>query len=247
MGKRQKRQALAEDAKFITKTTQAWMDRVGAVQSSMKRFVVKTVNENGYPRHDGTLRINKEGMVTYNGKPEYAPTIEETEAIAEEAKTVKYPESIPATKAGFQLLVEAEKNVGDFIAFFSLNGDEVVYVEQRIEKDDGKKDVLPWTFWNDGVWRMMEPDGLLPLWGLARCTGQDQGWQQRSPLEDGRTEAIVGGRRSCRGYDTRGSQGRAGPSPVCPSWMARWRRAPERRRLVEDHRIKESPRCPRLR
>ena len=29
-----------------------------------------------------------------------------------------------------------------------------------------KKRDLPWTMWSDGKWRCMEPDGLLPCFGL---------------------------------------------------------------------------------
>jgi hypothetical protein len=41
--------------------------------------------------------------------------------------------------------------------------------QQRIETADGKKDYLPWTFWDDGIWRCMEPlgDEGLPLWKPA--------------------------------------------------------------------------------
>ena len=38
-----------EVQKYITPTLRAWMTRVGAVQISLKKFVVKTEDEGGYP------------------------------------------------------------------------------------------------------------------------------------------------------------------------------------------------------
>jgi hypothetical protein len=43
---------------------------------------------------------------------------------------------------------------------------EIGLVQQRIKTDDGGKSDLPWSYWSDGQWRCMEPDGLLPLFGL---------------------------------------------------------------------------------
>ena len=145
---------------------QAWMTRTGAVALNFRKFAVKK-DEGGYPRHVATARI-KDGAFLFDGDAAHAPTEEEKAAIESELKASKFPESIAASRA------EAEHHASslDGDVFFFLDPNEpkdkqVLFVEQRIHKD-GEKIVLPWSFWNDGRWRMMEPDGLLPLWGLNR-------------------------------------------------------------------------------
>ena len=50
--------------------------------------------------------------------------------------------------------------------FLDRFGKEVLFVRQRIIQQNSKKACLPWSFWSDGEWRQMEPDGALPLYGL---------------------------------------------------------------------------------
>ena len=50
--------------------------------------------------------------------------------------------------------------------FLDRSGKQVVFVRQRIIRENGKKACLPWSFWSDAEWRQMEPDGGLPLYGL---------------------------------------------------------------------------------
>ena len=52
--------------------------------------------------------------------------------------------------------------------FRAPNGTDVLFVEQRIKHDDGEKSVLPWSFWSTGRWYQVEPDGLLPVFGLEQ-------------------------------------------------------------------------------
>ena len=48
-------------------------------------------------------------------------------------------------------------------------GKSVLFVQQRIYAENGvDKHDFPWTLWNDDQWRMMEPDGDLPLFGLEQ-------------------------------------------------------------------------------
>jgi hypothetical protein len=51
--------------------------------------------------------------------------------------------------------------------FLDRSGKDILFVRQRIIQKNGKKACLPWSFWSDGDWRQMEPDGSLPLYGLS--------------------------------------------------------------------------------
>jgi hypothetical protein len=42
----------------------------------------------------------------------------------------------------------------------------ILFVQERVERLDGGKFYKPWSYWSDSQWRCMEPDGLLPLFGL---------------------------------------------------------------------------------
>src|SRR5207344_1214791 len=48
--------------------------------------------------------------------------------------------------------------------FHSRKESGIIMVQERRTFPDGTKHYLPWTFFSDGIWRMMEPDGLLPFW-----------------------------------------------------------------------------------
>lgn len=154
------------DARFITAATLSWMTRVGAIQSSIRKFVVKTIAENGYPKDIATLRIGKDRKLTFKGDETCAPTKDETAIIEEELEGIKFPESIPASISGAKAHIEKLEGVCSmFLAHNAEKGKEVLFVEQRIEHGE-KKDIYPWSFWNDGVWRMLEPDGKLPVFGM---------------------------------------------------------------------------------
>ena len=141
------------------------MTRTGAVALNFRKFAVKK-DEGGYPRHVATARI-KDGAFLFDGDAAHAPTEEEKAAISSSSRRASFRVDRGVEGGG-----RAPRLLLDGDVFFFLDPNEpkdkqVLFVEQRIHKD-GEKIVLPWSFWNDGRWRMMEPDGLLPLWGLNR-------------------------------------------------------------------------------
>lgn len=69
-------------------------------------------------------------------------------------------------------------------AFFSSRKPENLYIfendenriemiVERVDHENGTKNYYPWTLWEDGQWRRMEPEGLLPLWGIKDVTEGD--------------------------------------------------------------------------
>src|SRR5262249_37184621 len=103
--------------------------------------------------------------------PDYAPTPEEAAAIALEIESLQFPHSVSARDLDdlWPLLPSVDRD--SVFPFADARGEFIVFVQQRIETEDGKA-YLPWTCWDDGQWRCMEPDGLLPLYGLDRLAAR---------------------------------------------------------------------------
>jgi hypothetical protein len=153
-----------------TPTLKAYVDRLGAVQKSLRRFVIE---EDGPPvygklrRTIGTIQIDVEGNLTVRDVERPAP--EEAAAIKAEVTNANWPRSIPHRRGALPpQLAGVDKT--DLFEFFSPDGEEVLFIQQRVENpnDPDDKCYLPWSYWNDDKWRCMEPDGLLPLYGLHR-------------------------------------------------------------------------------
>ena len=147
-----------------TPALRGWAERVGARQANFRRYVVEEEDEQGYKRPVAEARI-KDGKFTCDSE-EHAPTKDELEAIEAEINGANFPKSISATKAEARHKVAALD--GDCFLFFDKTGEQVPFVQQRKYSENGEKFDLPWSFWNDGEWRVMEPEGPLPLYGLEQ-------------------------------------------------------------------------------
>jgi hypothetical protein len=133
-----------------------YIDRVGAEEMNFRRFMVKEYRGHYYIERV-LIRIKEDGSV-YCSNKDYAPTKEEAEAIKIAVANAGWPRSIAATPAQRRKL----KVDGATFDFVDVSG-EIVMVQERTEIK-GQKAYVPWTFWSDGDWRRMEPDGLLPFW-----------------------------------------------------------------------------------
>jgi len=137
---------------------------VGAEIISLRRAVVREEGARGYKRIVGAIRITKTGAIECSGC--VTLTDDEKKAMAAEAAAVKFPKSVPAPKGSLPPALEGV-DPKDYYVFRNAEG-EVLFIEHRIppKTEGGKKQCLPWTFFEDGQWRGNEPDGLLPLFGL---------------------------------------------------------------------------------
>jgi hypothetical protein len=152
-----------KDAKYQPAALRAYCDRVGAVQRNFRTYVVRQTGEDGYPKDVGTLKINEDGKLAHYGDETFAPTDAEKVLIEAEVATIEFPKSITAPDISeLRPLLKSEK------CYEFRNHEGVIFVEERRDDDDGGKVCLPWSFWSDGEWRCMEPDGKLPLYGLDK-------------------------------------------------------------------------------
>jgi hypothetical protein len=140
----------------------AYVERVGATAKNFRRYLVEEEDEAGYKKVSAAIAI-KDGKIDCDSV-EHAPTDAERQAIETEIASVQFPRSIRARRSSLpDQLAGVDRK--DYCVFLAPTGEEILFVQWRKE---GEKPDWPLSFWNDGIWRMMEPDGLLPLYGLDR-------------------------------------------------------------------------------
>jgi hypothetical protein len=146
----------------------AYIERIGAVELNFRRYMVKEYKSHYYTQKcminlaaDGAIRVSDQY---------YAPTKDEAAAIKEQvsAASKDWPKSIVTTSASVSRLVREEGlNREDVYEFWTrtpeAKGTDVVFVQYRV-MIDGKKNYVAYSYWSDGKWRRMEPDGWLPFW-----------------------------------------------------------------------------------
>src|SRR5882724_9535925 len=137
----------------------AYIDRIGAVELNFRRFMVKE-NKGVYYLERSLIRIASDGTVTCT-TAEHKPTKEEADAIKEEVKGCEWPKAIGANN------LQKLKARGKLFTFWDQQRKTIIMVQERVETKEGGKYYVPWTFFSDGEWRSMEPDGKLPFWKPA--------------------------------------------------------------------------------
>jgi hypothetical protein len=149
--------------------------------SNLRRVTIREEVGDGYFRDRAVIRFGIDGEVEFQNfrftkaeAEEYAPTEAEREAIRQGIKaavaggTVPRSTSIPFHSFHHHLPDELKSvDPATYSLFRSADGKSVLFIEQRIETEDGKI-FIPWTPFSDGVWRKMEPDGGVPLFGLEK-------------------------------------------------------------------------------
>lgn len=141
----------------------AYIDRIGAEELNFRRYVVKE-HRGAYYTERAIIRLvlGDNGYEIKCTSKDYAPTKSEADAIRGALMAVQFPKAIP-----FKNMDALRKRLGKDAELYELidrRTGEIVMVQQRIEKKDGGKAYPSWTFWSDGEFRAMEPEGDLPFW-----------------------------------------------------------------------------------
>lgn len=145
------------------KSLAAYIDRIGAEQRHFSQFMICEYKGNYY-KEKSLIRLKEDGTIFC--KREFAPTEEEAAAIKAELPkySVDWPKYIKAkSAAGLDKYTKAKKD--DLFEFYDrATGHIIMIQEKRLNKKTGQKFYIPWTMWNDGKWRSMEPNAKLPFW-----------------------------------------------------------------------------------
>jgi len=142
----------------------AYLKRVGAQMTSIFRATVSEKRDR-YNKEIYVIRFNRSGEVF--APAAIQPTPAELEAIADSIAKSSLPE--PTTLSALPLSGlppdVASASEQDLFILRNLAG-EIVMLQHRVDKTDGSKRYIPWTFWSDGEWYQAEPEGPLPLYGI---------------------------------------------------------------------------------
>lgn len=141
----------------------AYLRRIGAEARSLKSAVVKE-RQGNYFTDISVITVSKTGKI--DAPPAFAPTEEEEKAVAAECGGVVWPEPI-ALKRLINLPPEIEAASAKNVFEFKNISGEILMLHLRVENETGKS-YFPYTYWDDQEWRRMEPEGLLPLWGVDK-------------------------------------------------------------------------------
>lgn len=151
-----------------------YLDRVGAKVRGMKTAAVGE-RVGRYWRVLATIHLDQAGEVSVRAiagedAAAYEPTGIERALIKAAAAGAFWPEHVAPLDHAPNLtpaLREAEK-AGQLFEFRNHEG-HLLMLQMRVEKADGNKAYLPFTYWSDGEWRQLEPEGLL---SCCRLGGQ---------------------------------------------------------------------------
>lgn len=147
-------------------SVKGYLARIGAEVRSMRTAVVREEAGN-YWKDIAVIRFGKDGTIS---TPEgFEPTDLEAAQIKAECLAVEWPHVKPLRKIEVwpeevqKAIDEGRKE--DVFEFRDAKG-ELIMLQLRKEDREGGKAYIPFTFWDDDVWRKIEPEGPLPLWGL---------------------------------------------------------------------------------
>lgn len=145
----------------------AYIDRVGAEEISFKTFMVK-IYKNHYYDERCMIRIDTDERTISCTHEEYAPSDAEEIAILNELANRVFPTAIGADDvAGLIKAIQMKGGKVDKRDLFELwnrRSGKIIMVQRRFINKEGKKEYHPWTLFNDGIWRQLEPGGALPFW-----------------------------------------------------------------------------------
>ncbi|SDH65698.1 primase-helicase family protein [Roseospirillum parvum] len=146
-----------------------YLTRIGAEPRGLRSAVVKE-GVGKYWRDIAVIKFDRDGTVNCN-VAENMPTDLEQQLIKQEFQAADWPEVQPLheIKNPPKMIKEADRK--DVFEFRNAEG-MIVMVQVRRETDDGGKAYIPWTYWDDGQWRMCEPEGPLPLYNADRLKGE---------------------------------------------------------------------------
>lgn len=140
-----------------------YLKRIGAETRSLRTAVVREMH-GAYWKDVAIIRFSENG--TIDAPLDYEPTESESAAIMDACKDVTWPK-LKLVKRPVDIPPEiANADAEDLFEFRNENDELVMFQLRKVKR--GEKSYIPYTYWSDGIWRKMEPDGKLPLWGLDK-------------------------------------------------------------------------------
>lgn len=143
-------------------TLAQYIRRIGAEQLNFRTFMIKE-HVGRYYTQKVLIKLSAEGEIKCSAEG-YDPTPEEARSIEHECRNMNFPRSRLANDSCLRDL--KQKARGELFLFYKRDAgrDNIIMAQERVNREDGTKNYLPWTYYDDGEWRCMEPDGALPFY-----------------------------------------------------------------------------------
>lgn len=140
-----------------------YFKRVRAEVLNFRRAMVKE-HRGAYYVERTLIKINDDGTLYVSNK-DHAPTKEEAAEIKAALAEMEFPRSTGATEAGVRSLIKhLDGNDEYFYPIYNRRDGKISMVQERRFAPNGEKYFVPHSYWSDGKWRQLEPDGPLPFW-----------------------------------------------------------------------------------
>ena len=143
-------------------TVRAYLTRINAQPRSLLRAAVVEPGGGRYARDVATIKFARDGTVA--APDEYAPTAEEQAAIRSEVENVVLPKQVTAPANA-----PPPDEIDDVPAVhrFDCRARDGSIMCWQVRRDyDGRRVFNCYSFYDDGRWRLGEPEDGLPLFGL---------------------------------------------------------------------------------
>lgn len=139
-----------------------YLHRIGATVRSLRNAVVREMHGT-YWTDLAVIKFTDSGNI--DAPDDYKPTEAEQAEIIEAMKDIEWPKVKPLKRL-MDLPDRLKKAEAKDIYEFRNEQGEIVMLQLR-NYGEGNK-YLPFTYWTDNQWRMMEPEGKLPLFGMEK-------------------------------------------------------------------------------
>ena len=148
---------------------EAYAHRIGAERLNFKRYMVKEFKGNYYTEKV-IIKVGEDGEI-HCSEPAYAPTAEEAAAIRDALRKVEFPKAIKVNDIKVNELDKLKNPDSVLYKFYDRKDGDIIFVQEAIKTEKGKV-YVPWTYFSDGEWRKLEPDGQLPFWKPKETTSK---------------------------------------------------------------------------
>lgn len=151
-----------------SRAVQLYLDRIGAKIRTLFTAAV-TTQTMGYERDVHVIRFMRDGSV--RAPAEIAPTESEASNISSDIALMVFPVQETLAALPNSDLPELIKNATEDNLFIFRNRERRIrFIQVRVELSNGDKRYVPQTYWSDGVWRAVEPEDGLPIYGVEEVT-----------------------------------------------------------------------------